>query len=66
MGVLRDTDRQKGIPFCVSEVSVELMEQKWTIVPTVATDSERRPLRATQLRHQVTWAEKDRFLGETG
>ena len=59
MGVLRDTDRQKGIPFCVSDVSVELMAQKWPTVPTVATDSERRPLRTTQLRHQVTRAEKD-------
>ena len=33
MVVLRDTDRQKGIPFCLSDVSVELMAQKMAHCP---------------------------------
>ena len=41
MGALRVTDWQKGVPFCLSDVSVQLMAQKWPTTPTVISDSER-------------------------
>ena len=60
MGILRVTDWQKGIPFCLSDISTQLMALKWPTIPTVASDSERWPLRTLQLRHHVTWPEKER------
>ena len=57
MGVLRVTNWQKGVLFCLTDVSVQLMAQKWPTVPPVASNSERWPLRTVQLRHHVTRAE---------
>ena len=59
-GVLRVTGWPKGVPFCLSDVSMQLMAQKWPTFPKATSDSERWSLRTVRLRHHVTWEKKDR------
>ena len=60
MGSLRVTDWQKGIPFCRSDISVQLIALKWPSIPPVTSASERWPPRTLKLRRHVPRAEKDR------